>query len=78
MGTQYGIVLKANQQVSKVEEEGDDDRDEGPAGTEQDEVGGKNLICKTKAKKIIKRLGQEQGDVDDDEPRTASGQHLRR
>ena len=36
-----------NQQVSKVEEEGDDDRDEGPAGTEQDEVGGKNLICKT-------------------------------
>ena len=47
MGTQYGIVLKANQQVSKVEEEGDDDRDEGPAGTEQDEVGGKNLICKT-------------------------------
>ena len=78
MGTQYGIVLKANQQVSKVEEEGDDDRDKGPAGTEQDEVGGKNLICKTKAKKIIKRLGQEQGDVDDDEPRTASGQHLRR
>ena len=31
-----------------------------------------------KAKKIIKRLCQEQGDVDDDEPRTASGQHLRR
>ena len=45
----------SNQQVSKVEKEGDDDRDKGPAGTEQDEVGGKNLICKTKATKIIKR-----------------------
>ena len=34
----------ANQQVSKVEEEGDDNRDEGSAGADQDEVGCKHLV----------------------------------
>ena len=33
-----------NQQVSKVEEEGDNNRDEGTAGTDQDEVGRKHLV----------------------------------
>ena len=34
----------ANQQVSKVEEEGDNDREEGAAGADQDEVGCKHLV----------------------------------
>ena len=34
---------EAHKEVSKVEEEGDNDRDEGAASTEQDEVGCKHL-----------------------------------
>ena len=37
-------VSDANQQVSKVEDEGDDNRDEGSASAEQDEVGCKHLM----------------------------------
>ena len=40
----HAMDSDANQQVSKVEDEGDDNRDEGSASAEQDEVGCEHLM----------------------------------